>query len=295
MGLPGWVAWVAIIAIVAAYVLGLRFLRDRARQTQPPQPPGSHLTESELDRYARHILVREIGGSGQMRLRQSNVLVVGAGGLGSPVLLYLAAAGVGQISIVDDDAVDLSNLQRQILHSDDSLGRPKVRSAAYRISALNPLVNVRSVQKRMGKDNADALVADHDLVLDGSDNFETRNIVNAACVRAGKPLIFGAIAQWEGQVALLDSSNRGPCYSCIMPTAPSNVDACSEAGVVGPVPGVIGSMMAVEAVKKLTGAAENESPRLYMFDGLHGQHRTIRISRDPNCQVCMHKHQPPTA
>lgn len=249
-------------------------------------------TPAELDRYARHILLREIGGPGQRRLKDARVLVVGAGGLGSPSLLYLAAAGVGMIHVVDHDLVDASNLQRQVIHAEDRVGQPKVASAAQAMLALNPHVAVVPHQRRLDEAAAAELFPDCDLILDGSDNFDTRYLVNAAAVAAGKPLIAAAITQWEGQLALYDPVRGGPCYACVFPDrpAPGMVPTCAEVGVAAPLPGILGAMMAMEAVKHITGAGETLSGRMLMIDALHAETRVIHTSRNPACPVCGHLH-----
>lgn len=288
--LPGWIG----LGVVAAFVLAYRALlmRLRARAvvpvSAPPQGKPGAFSEAELERYARHIFLREIGGPGQKALKSAKVLVVGAGGLGSPVLLYLAAAGVGTIGVVDDDTVSASNLQRQVIHRDADLGLPKVISAARAMTALNPYVEVRPYNRRLGADEAAALVAEYDLILDGSDNFETRYALNAACVAAGKPLLSGAIAQWEGQVSLFDPAQGAPCYACLFPQAPAPglAPSCAEAGVVGALPGVVGSMMAAEAIKAITGAGASARGRLMIYDALWGESRQIAVQRRADCAIC---------
>jgi molybdopterin/thiamine biosynthesis adenylyltransferase len=246
------------------------------------------LGPEELERYARHIVLREIGGTGQRRLRDARVLVVGAGGLGSPALLYLAAAGVGTLRVVDDDAVSLSNLHRQILFGDADIGAPKIAVAAAALGRLNPHVTVEAREARLDADNADGLLAGCDAALDGSDSFATRAAVNAACVAAGVPLISGALSQWEGQVSLFDPARGGPCYACVFPEAPAAglAPSCAEAGVVGALPGVIGSMMALEAVKLIARAGEGLRGRMFLFDGLHAESRRIALRARPGCAVC---------
>ena len=246
------------------------------------------MTDSELERYARHIVLREIGGAGQTRLRAARVLVVGAGGLGSPVLEYLAAAGVGTISIVDHDVVSLSNLQRQVLFDDRHLGRPKVVAAQERLGRLNPGVSVLPVQTRLNSSNADDLLRSHDLVLDGTDSFDVRQIVNRATVLLGIPLVSGAISQWEGQVTVFSVADGTPCYACVFPNEPEPgvAPSCAEAGVIGALPGIIGSMMASEAIKVITGAGETLMGHLLMYDTLYGEFRKIRLVRRHDCAVC---------
>lgn len=250
------------------------------------------LSPRELERYSRHILLREVGGPGQMRLSRAKVLVIGAGGLGAPVLQYLAAAGVGSIAVIDDDVVDRSNLHRQVIHDEAFIGKPKVVSAAERMRAQNPDVTVLPLEGRLGEAEAAQLFAEYDLILDGTDNFDTRYLANRAAVRAKKPLITGALTQWEGQVTLLDPARGGPCYECIFPDRPAAglVPACSVAGVIGPLPGVIGAMMATEAVKHLTGAGEGLRERLLIWDALEAEMREIRTKRREACPVCCGDH-----
>lgn len=282
-----WLVVLGAGALIGAYALGLRALRRRAAPPPHTAAPGA-LSPAELDRYARHIVLREIGGPGQRRLKDARVLVIGAGGLGSPALLYLGAAGVGTLGVIDDDAVSLSNLQRQIVHGDADAGTPKVFSARAAIAALNPHVALRPYHRRLTGDIAGALFADYDLILDGSDSFDTRALVNRAAVAAGMPLISGAIAQWEGQLGLYDPARGGPCHACVFPQAPAPGLApdCAAAGVVGALPGVIGAMMALEAIKHLTGAGETLRGRLLLYDGLHGETRTIATWPRRDCPVC---------
>jgi molybdopterin/thiamine biosynthesis adenylyltransferase len=246
------------------------------------------LTPEELERYARHIVLHEIGGAGQQRLRAARVLVVGAGGLGSPALLYLAAAGVGALGIVDDDHVSLSNLQRQVLHGTDGIGRPKVGSAAAALARLNPNVAVEQHALRLDAESAAGIVPRYDLVLDGCDNFETRYLVNAACVAAGRPLISAAMSQWEGQIGLFDPARGGPCYQCLFAEAPDPelTPTCARAGVVGALPGVMGAMMALEAVKLIARTGEGLRRTLVIYDALHAEFRRIRTAARPDCPVC---------
>jgi molybdopterin/thiamine biosynthesis adenylyltransferase len=286
---PGLFAGVFILILL--YFLGLRRLRDAARlrheaQAEPVNPDS--LTPTELDRYARHIVLREIGGPGQKKLRKAKVLVIGAGGLGAPVLQYLAAAGVGTIGVIDDDTVSLSNLQRQVLFDEDQLGKPKVFAAQQRLKLLNPFVDVLPYNRRLTADIAEELFADYDLVLDGTDTFASREIVNAACVATKTPLVWGAISQWEGQVTVFDPSSGAPCFQCVFPAPPADGQAptCAEAGVMGALPGVIGSMMAAEAIKLITGAGTVLKGELLIFDALEGQTRKFRIQRNPDCPVC---------
>jgi len=249
---------------------------------------GGAFSPEELERYARHIVLREVGGVGQKRLKQARALVVGAGGLGSPALLYLAAAGIGTIGVVDDDHVSNSNLQRQIIHTQDSIGSPKVQSARRAMMALNPHVTVEAHEERLSGARAAELIGAYDLVLDGSDNFDTRYLVNEAAVAVGKPLISAAITQWEGQIGLFDPARGGPCYACVFPERPADglAPACAEAGVIAPLPGVLGAMMALEAVKYVTGAGAVLRGALMLYDGLWAETRTIRVERRADCPVC---------
>jgi molybdopterin/thiamine biosynthesis adenylyltransferase len=221
-------------------------------------------------------------------LREARVLVVGAGGLGSPALLYLAAAGIGTLGVVDDDVVSLSNLQRQVLHGTEDVGLAKVDSAVRQLARSNPHVEVLPYHLRISDGNISEILADFDLVLDGSDNFRTRYLVNAACVVAGKPLISGAMSQWEGQLGLFHPAGGGPCYRCVFPEEPDPelVPSCALAGIVGALPGVMGSMMALEAVKLITGAGTGARGRLFVFDSLHLETRTFAIRARADCPVC---------
>ena len=286
----GWLVLGGVAALVLGYRWGLRRLRSQS-VVEDVVKPGA-FRAAELDRYARHIMLREIGGPGQRRLKDARVLVVGAGGLGSPALLYLAAAGVGTIGVIDDDVVDASNLQRQIIHTDQRIGMDKAQSAAIAMRALNPFVTVRPYKRRLTEEIAADLLADYDLVLDGCDNFDTRYLVNRVCVAAGKPLISGAITQWEGQVSLFHPAQGSPCYQCVFPVrpAPGMVPTCAEAGVAAPLPGVIGALMATEAVKHITGAGEGLLGRLMIHDALYAQVRVIGIKRSADCPICGSSH-----
>ncbi|RMF36789.1 MAG: HesA/MoeB/ThiF family protein [Alphaproteobacteria bacterium] len=242
----------------------------------------------ELDRYARHIVLRELGGPGQARLKAASVLVVGAGGLGAPALLYLAAAGVGHISLVDDDTVSLSNLQRQVIYVSADAGRPKAEAAAERLSALNPHTVIETHALHLGPDNVHELVAGRDLVLDGTDSFATRYLVNEAAVAARVPLISGALSQWEGQISLFAPHLGAPCYACVFPRppAPGLAPDCAEAGVLGALAGVIGAMMAAEAVKHIASAGQGLAGSLMIYDCLYAETRKMRVARREDCPVC---------
>jgi molybdopterin/thiamine biosynthesis adenylyltransferase len=240
-------------------------------------------SEVEVERYARHLVLREIGGPGQQALKAASVLVVGAGGLGAPVALYLAAAGVGRLVIVDPDVIDRSNLQRQVLYAEADIGRPKVEVAAERLATLNPHVAVQPVQARLEPANAAGLVGQVDFVLDGTDDFATRFAVNAACVAEGRTLVSGAIGRWTGHVGVFAGQ---PCYRCLVPETPPDAETCSAVGVLGALAGVVGSMMAVETVKLIARAGEPLTGRLLVYDALAAETRTVRVGADADCDVC---------
>lgn len=282
----GWASFFGALAVIAVYARGLAVLRARAKA--PEAAPEGPFTDTELDRYARHIVLREIGGPGQRALKEARVLVVGAGGLGSPVLLYLAAAGVGTIGVIDDDVVDNSNLQRQVIHRDADIGMPKVFSAQAAMLAQNPAVSVRPYHRRLDDDTAPELFAEYDLILDGTDNLATRYLVNRAAAALGKPVIGAALTQWEGQVSIWDPAGGAPCYQCVFPEAPAAglAPSCAEAGVIGPLPGVMGAIMAVEAIKEITGAGQGLRGRLMLYDALFADTRFIKITPRADCPVC---------
>lgn len=240
-------------------------------------------TDQEIERYARHLVLREVGGPGQQKLKAGSALIVGAGGLGAPAALYLAAAGIGTLILADPDDVDLSNLQRQVIYTEDDVGRPKPEAAAERLAALNPHIFVAGFNGAFDETTADELIDGVDMVLDGTDDFATRFAVNAACVRHGKPLVTGAIGRWTGQVGVFSGA---PCYRCLVPEIPPDAETCTAVGVVGALAGVIGSMMALEAIKLFTGAGEPLTSRLMIYDALAGETRTVRVAADPECPVC---------
>ncbi len=247
------------------------------------------LTDHQLDLYARHIILPDIGGVGQQKLLASHVLCVGAGGIGCPVLQYLAAAGVGRLTIVDDDVVSLSNLQRQILFSPADVGRPKVEVVAERLAHLNPDCAVVPVAKRITADSVAELISGVDVVVDGSDTFTTRLIVADHCFAAGIPLVSAAIAQFQGQMATYDSRHAGaPCYRCFVGDAhdPDECDTCAEQGVLGALCGLMGSFAAAEAVRVVTGFGEPQAGKIHIFDGLKPAMRTINLPKDPACGTC---------
>lgn len=241
------------------------------------------LSDDEIDRYARHLVLKEIGGMGQLRLKAARVALIGAGGIGAPAALYLAAAGIGTLGLIDDDTVSLSNLQRQVLYATDEVGAPKVEAAAGRLKSLNPHVEVISHTVRLNEDNAADILKPYDLVIDGCDTFETRFLVNRVCVEQKKPLVSAALGRWSGQLAVFEGR---PCYRCFVPDIPPDAETCERVGVVGALAGVMGSMAALEAIKLITGAGSALKGQLFIYDGLSGQSRTIRISADPVCPVC---------
>lgn len=237
----------------------------------------------EVERYARHLVLSEIGGPGQQRLARATVAVIGAGGVGGPAALYLAAAGIGTLRIVDPDTVSLSNLQRQILFDTADVGQPKVEVAHDRLTALNPHVVVQPVAEALTATTAAVLLAGADVVLDGTDDFAVRHAVNAACVAAGVPLVSGALGRWTGQVGVFSGK---PCYRCLVPDLPPDAETCARVGVVGALAGVIGAMAALEAIKLITGAGEPLTGRLLLYDGLSAATRTVEVTADPGCPVC---------
>ena len=247
----------------------------------------SPLTSAEIRRYGRHLVIPEVGREGQERLKAARVLVVGAGGLGSPAALYLAAAGIGTLGLVDFDRVDESNLQRQILYGQEDVGRPKLETAVERLGEINPLISLVRHDDRLTSDNALDIVADYDIVVDGSDNFPTRYLVNDACVLAGKPDVYGAIHRFEGQVAVFWGA-EGPCYRCLFPEPPPPglVPSCAEAGVLGVLPGIIGSLQANEAIKLALGVGESLVGRLLVFDALGVEMRQLGLDKSDDCPVC---------
>ncbi len=247
------------------------------------------LGDAERARYARHLILDEVGPEGQRRLKGSSVLLVGAGGLGAPAAIYLAAAGVGRLTLIDFDRVDDSNLQRQVLYATSDVGRPKVEAARERLRAINPHVDVRALFERFDADNGLDLVRDHDVVLDGADNFATRYLVNDACVIAGRPNVYGSVFRFEGQASVFDA-RRGPCYRCLHPEPPpaGSIPSCVEGGVLGVLPSIVGSIQATEALKLLLGRGEALVGRLLLIDALELRFREIAIRKTANCPACGH-------
>lgn len=284
-----WLILGGAVLLVLAYRAGLNRLRRVAQPMITPAPRQSGtFTPEELERYARHITLPDIGGQGQKALKSAKVLVVGAGGLGSPVLLYLAAAGVGRIGVIDADHVSLSNLQRQIIHRDADQDMPKVFSAERAMKAINPHLDIRPYNRALDETIAVELFADYDLIIDGTDQFETRAMINRAAVSAKRPLLAGAISAWEGQITLYDPSAGGACMACVFPNPPQAGMAatCAETGVIGALPGVVGTMMALEAIKQITGAGQGLLGRMLLYDGLGPETRIVKLKRNAACPVC---------
>jgi sulfur-carrier protein adenylyltransferase/sulfurtransferase len=270
-------------AVPAAPELPLESLPDQG--PGPLVEPAEGLSPQEVERYSRHLIIPEIGSLGQRRLKNAKVLVIGAGGLGSPALLYLAAAGVGTLGVIDDDVVELSNLQRQVIHGVSDVGRPKIESARDSIAALNPLVNVRLHHDRLDASNALELFAGYDLILDGADNFATRYLVNDAAAILNKPYVWGSIFRFDGQVSVF-WEKHGPTYRDLYPEAPpaGSVPSCGEGGVFGMLCAAVGSLMVTEAVKLITGVGRSLLGRVALFDALGGNWREIKVSRDPEAE-----------
>ena len=247
------------------------------------------LSPEQIDRYARHLVLREVGGPGQKKLLDAKVLIIGAGGLGSPLALYLAAAGVGTLGIVDDDEVTLSNLQRQIIHQNDSIGRAKTESAKEAIEALTPDVTVIPYKERLTPDNASRIISDFDVIADGCDNFETRYLVNDTCFFERKPLVSAAIGEFDGQIATFRGHEEDmPCYRCLYAEAPppGTIPPCAEAGVLGAVAGIVGAWQALEVIREIVGFGDGLAGRLLLIDGLGARTRTITLPPDPACALC---------
>ncbi|WP_430397060.1 HesA/MoeB/ThiF family protein [Ferrovibrio sp.] len=255
-------------------------------------------SRDELERYARHIILPELGGAGQQALKRARVLIVGAGGLGSPLALYLAAAGIGTLGIVDDDHVSLSNLQRQVLHVTSRIGQLKTESAAVAIADLNPHVRVIEHNLRLDESNAADVLRGYDVVADGSDNFSTRFLISDLCHQLGKTLVTAAILRFDGQLSVFKSHLGAPhpCYRCVFPAPPppGSVPACAEAGVLGALGGVMGSLQALEVIKEIAGIGDSLSGRLLLYDALRGDMRTVKLKRDPACPTCGQVHATPS-
>jgi len=252
-----------------------------------PSVAGGSLNKDEYMRYSRHLILPEVGMEGQLKLKNSSILLIGSGGLGSPTGLYLAAAGIGRLGIVDFDVVDLTNLQRQIIHSTSNIGKSKLQSAKERIREINPTITVETYETRLTSENALDIIKKYDIIIDGTDNFQTRYLVNDACVLLGKPNIYGSIFRFEGQASVFDSKN-GPCYRCLYPEPPPPglVPSCAEGGVLGVLPGVIGTIQATEAIKIIIGKGEPLVGRLLLYDAIEMRFRELEITKEPSCPIC---------
>jgi molybdopterin/thiamine biosynthesis adenylyltransferase/rhodanese-related sulfurtransferase len=253
-----------------------------------PAPPARELSRKEVARYSRHLLLPEVGQGGQKALKAASVLIVGAGGLGSPAAMYLAAAGVGTLGIADPDVVDLTNLQRQLLHATTDIGRPKTDSARDTIGGINPHVTVHPIGSRLDSGNALQILAPYDVIIDGSDNFPTRYLLNDACVILGKPNVYGSVFRFEGQASVFYPKAGGPCYRCLYPAPPPPglVPSCAEGGVLGVLPGIIGSLQALEAIKLIIGQGDTLTGTLLLFDALGPKFRELTLNRNPGCPAC---------
>lgn len=244
------------------------------------------MSPEDVERYARHLVLKEIGGPGQNKLSAARLVIVGAGGLGGPAALYAAAAGIGHITIIDHDKVDLSNLQRQIQFTENDIGAPKAQRLASALSAINSVINIEIAPVRLTDENAQTLLSGHDLIMDGTDDFAVRFIVNKVSRQLGIPLISGALGRFDGQVGLFNAAPDAPCYQCFVPAIPPDAQTCAAVGVVGALAGIIGSMMSLEAVKHITGAGQSLNGHLYLYDGLQSKGRRIGLPKDPNCPLC---------
>ena len=255
------------------------------------------LTPEQLERYARHIMLREVGGPGQQKLLRAHVALVGLGALGGPAAMYLAAAGVGKLTLIDDDSVSLSNLQRQVLFVTSDVGSAKTEVGAHALTTINPDIRIETKRTRLDAGNAAELLKGADIVIDGSDSFTTRFDVNAACHHAGVPLVSGAVGRWSAQVSVFKSgltkgaplATRLPCYRCLVSEMPETEETCSMVGVVGPLTGIVGARLALETVKEITGAGQSMAGKLWLFDGLSGDSRNVKLPADPACSVCGQK------
>ena len=288
----GWAPWATIsfiFGVTFLFRLFISALRNKSNKINfTDVQAADEFSNHELERYSRHILLKELGGLGQRRIKDSKVLIIGAGGLGAPIIQYLAASGVGTIGIIDHDKVSLSNLQRQVIYLTNQVGEQKVFSAVDAIYKLNSNVNVRPYNRRLNSEIAEEIFSEYDVIVDGTDNFETRYIANAAAMRTKKPLVSGALSQWEGQVSVFAPHQGGPCYACVFPTPPKDGLAltCSEGGVFSPLPGVVGSVMAVEALKILSQSGETLLGQMFIYDGLRGESRKIKLKPNKKCPVC---------
>lgn len=274
-----------IVSIVPSIAGGTEIISEEVEEKVKEK--NVRLSNEEILRYSRHLIMPEVGMEGQKKLKAAKVLMIGAGGLGSPLGLYITAAGVGKLGIVDFDVVEETNLQRQLLHGTSDVGRSKLESAKEKLKEINPNVEIETYETMLNSENALEILKDYDLVVDGTDNFPTRYLVNDACVLLGKPYVYGSIFRFEGQVTVFDSKN-GPCYRCLYPTPPPPglVPSCAEGGVIGVLPGIIGSLQALEAIKLIIGAGDSLVGRLILFDALKFKTRELKLRKNPDCPVC---------
>jgi len=278
---------ISIIPAIAGGVQTVESTADELKKGEDVEEVDVELTKEEVERYSRHFLVPDIGEEGQKKLKSSSILMVGAGGLGAPFGMYVAAAGIGKLGIIDDDVVEHSNLQRQLLHGNSDVGRSKLESAEESIAEINPNVDVQLYEERLTSDNALEIIEDYDVIVDGTDNFPTRYLVNDACVMLSKPNVYGSIFRFEGQVSVFDAE-RGPCYRCLYeePPPPGLVPDCAEGGVLGVLPGIIGSLQALEAIKLITGIGDPLIGRYLIFDAKDMKFRELKLPKNPDCPVC---------
>ena len=288
VSLSEWISLSFVFLVILGYIVVLKKIKTNNLAKYSSNSSKNDMTDIEIERYARHLVLKDIGGQGQQRLRNAKVLVVGAGGLGNPVSLYLAGAGIGTIGIIDNDIVSLSNLQRQILYREHDVGKSKVFATQKNILEINPHIEIKPYNRLLDSSNAQKLISEYDIIIDGSDNLKTRHLVNFACVKERKPLISGAISQWEGQISLFDPSKNYPCYSCIFPESDKDnlTRSCADVGVLSSLPGVIGSLMAVEAIKEITGVGDSLRGQLFLYDAMSCKTRKIEAERNKNCKVC---------
>ena len=290
--LEPWILLVSIFLVVYFYREILRRIRSistkNTKENLAINTSEVIFSDIELERYSRHVIMREIGGSGQKKLKSTSILVVGAGGLGSPVLQYLSAAGIGTIGIIDDDVVDQSNLQRQIIHDDNSIGVPKVFSAQKAIKEQNPHVVVKPYNRRLNQDIANELLSEYDIIIEGSDNFETRYLVNEVAKSLSKVVISGALSQWEGQIMVFDHAINSPCYECVFPEKPADdlAPTCAEAGVFSALPGVVGTLMAAEAIKHILDIGNGLRGVMLIYDAIQSEIRIIKLNKANSCRIC---------
>ena len=291
-GLEPWALLFGVFVVIYFYreiLKRLRFLsKKNIEEDMVKTFSEARFSDVELDRYSRHIIMREIGGSGQKKLKSTSILVVGAGGLGSPILQYLSAAGIGKIGVIDHDVVDHSNLQRQVIHNDASIGLPKVFSAQRAIEEQNPHIEVKPYNRRLDRAIAHELLSEYDIIIEGSDNFETRYLVNEVSKSLSKVVVSGALSQWEGQIMVFDHQLDTPCYQCVFPQKPAEglAPTCAEAGVFSTLPGVVGTLMAAEAIKHILNVGNGLRGVMLIYDSMQSEIRSIKLKKADNCRIC---------